>query len=392
MEPFIISFWHDPPLNLARYQELAEGGYTLAAIQARTPDDGKLGLELCRQTGLKAMLIDPRITAAASGASGWQEQVRQAVSDYRGHPALWGYHIQDEPGEPQFAQLGRVHALLRQLDPASIPYINLFPNYANSAQLGTVSYREHLRRFIDVVQPLYLSYDHYAFLEDHEFPIYFENLEIARAEALRAGIPLWQVILSCALFNYRDPTPADLRYGVYTTLAYGGKGLSYYTYWTEEGYGFREGPLDKFGNRTPLFDIIRQLNLEMQHLGPWLNTLVSTRVRHWPDAPVGARLLDGGGIVQEISGGEFVIGEFSDTRGLPWLMVTNRSREHSAWVTLKLRTPLREIAEVARSSGLLRPIARDQGTRAAAAHEDGMVVQFWLAPADGRLMRLNYPM
>ncbi|MCE5258060.1 MAG: hypothetical protein LLG44_03255 [Chloroflexi bacterium] len=389
MEPFIISFWHDPPLNLDRYRELAECGFTLAAVHAQTPAEGKQALELCAQVGLKAMIIDPRITQAVGSPAGWEELVQQAAADYRGHPALWGYYITDEPGAAQFSQLARIHCLLRQVDPAAVPYINLFPNYASSAQLGTVSYREHVRRFIDLVQPLYLSYDHYAFFEDHEFSIYFENLEIARAEALHAGIPFWQIILSCALFNYRDPTPADLRYGVYTTLAYGGKALAYYTYWTADGYSFREGPLNKFGDRTPLYGVIQQLNLEMQHLGPWLNGLISTRVRHWPDAPIGAQVLDDGGIIVEISGGEFVIGEFRDTLGLPWIMVTNRSREHSAWVTIKLRTPYTEISEVARSTGELRPIARDQGTRAAAPLADGMVVQFWLAPADGRLVRLS---
>jgi len=226
------------------------------------------------------------------------------------------------------------------------------------------------------------------FFETHEFPIYFENLEIVREEALRAGIPFWQIILSCALFNYRDPTLADLRYGVYTTLAYGGQALAYYTYWTHDDASFREGPIDKYGARTPMFKVIQQLNLEMQALGPWLNKLTSTRVAHWPEAPIGARLLDGEGIVAEVSGGSVVVGEFESQDGEPWVMVANTDRSASAFITLRLRTPYKQIAEVSRSSGQLRPIARDQGVNAAFGYEDGMVVRFWLAPADGRLMRL----
>ena len=391
MEPFIISFWHDPPVELARYQELADCGFTLAASQAPTPQIGRQVLDLCQQVGIKAMVIDPRIRTDLPQQAGWEKVVRQVVADYAGHPALWGYYLTDEPNLNQFENLARLHTLFRQLDSQAVPYINLFPNYASCDQLGTVDYRQHVRSFVEMVQPLYLSYDHYAFFEDHEFPIYFENLEIIRQEALRAGIPFWNIILSCALFAYRDPTPADLRYGVYTTLAYGGKAMAYYTYWTADGYSFRDGPISTFGTRSEKFATMQQLNLEMQHLGPWLNKLISTKVSHWPDAPQGTTVLDGQGLVAGVSGGQFVIGEFQDDKGQPWLMVTNRDRYHSVWVMLKLRTQMTQIDEVARSTGQLRPIARDGGTTAAAGHEDGMTVQFWLAPADGRLMQLSSP-
>jgi hypothetical protein len=391
MEPFIISFWHDPPVELARYQELADCGFTLAASQAPTPQVGRQVLDLCQQVGIKALIIDPRIRANLPQQAHWEQTVRQVVADYAGHLALWGYYLTDEPGLNQFENLARLHTLFRQLDSQAVPYINLFPNYANCDQLGTVDYRVHVRRFVEMVQPLYLSYDHYAFFEERELPVYFENLEIIRQEALRAGIPFWNVILSCALFSYRDPTPADLRYGVYTTLVYGGKALGYYTYWTQDGYSFRDGPISMYGHRSEKYALLQQLNLEMQHLGPWLNKLISTGVSHWPDAPQGTTLLDGQGLVAEVSGGEFVIGEFRDDKGLPWLMVTNRDRDHSVWVTLKLRTQMTEISEVSRSTGELRPIARDAGTKAAAEYTDGMTVQFWLAPADGRLMQLSSP-
>lgn len=62
-------------------------------------------------------------------------------------------------------------------------------------------------------------------------PEYFENLEIIRRQALRVGVPFWNVILATPHFSYRDPSPADMRWQAYTTLAYGGKGLAYFTYW-----------------------------------------------------------------------------------------------------------------------------------------------------------------
>ena len=63
-------------------------------------------------------------------------------------------------------QAGRLPARERS---GHLAYINLFPTYANSEQLGTkgdveTAYREHLQQFVDVVKPALISYDHYHFL------------------------------------------------------------------------------------------------------------------------------------------------------------------------------------------------------------------------------------
>jgi hypothetical protein len=70
-------------------------------------------------------------------------------------------------------------------------------------------------------------------------------------------------------------------------------------------------------------------------------------------------------------------------------MVVNRDRERAVWTTLVLRTPRVVADEVSRSTGQLRPIARDQAVEAGRRYADGLILQFWLAPADGRLIRLG---
>jgi hypothetical protein len=246
-----------------------------------------------------------------------------------------------------------------------------------------------VQAFVETVQPPILSYDHYALMEWGDRPEYFANLETIRRQALRAGVPFWNVILSTPHFDYRDPSPADLRWQVYTTLAYGGQGIIYFTYCTPDEENYRNGIIGLYGQRTPKYDVVHQLNLEMQHLGPHLQRLTSSGVHHWPDAPQGAISLPGKGLVMSIEGGEFVLGEFIDDEGLSWLMVVNRDRENAAWTTLRLRTQHSVISEVSPKSGQLRSVSRDQGARAEHIYADGMVVSFWLAPAGARLLRLG---
>lgn len=386
---FPISYWAGPPAEATRYQEVAECGFTLAFAGGGTPEEGRQILDWAQQAGLRVLLADPRIHRDLPQQPEWERVVGAVVQDYGQHPALWGYYLTDEPSVAHFPNLAKLTRAFLERDPRHVPYINLFPNYAEADQLGTPDYRAYVRTFVETVRPPVLSYDHYALLEDGDRPEYFENLEIIRAEALRAGIPFWNIILAAALLQYRDPTPADLRYQVYTTLAYGGKGLSYFTYWTIDLENFRHGIISMYGQRTDKFATVQQLNLEMQHLGPHLLGLTSTAVGHWPAAPQGARRVSGEGLVAELDGGQFVVGEFRDASERPWLMVVNRDRERSAYATLRLRTPHREVQEVARSSGALRPIARDLGVEAVHPWREGVQVSFWLAPADGRLLRLG---
>ena len=388
-QAFPISYWVGPPTEMDRIREVAECGFTVLPLMAPTPEELRHGLDLAQQVGVKAMAVDPRIHRGLPDEANWEASVEAVVAAYGAHPALYGYFVTDEPHLREFPKLAQVVAALRQNDPHHDSFINLFPNYASPDQLGTLSYEEHVAAYLDIVRPPVLSYDHYALMEWGDRPEYFENLEVIRRQALRVDVPFWNVILATPHFNYRDPSPADLRRQVYTTLAYGGKGIAYFTYWTMDVENYRDGIISMYGQRTPKYATVQQINWELQRLGPHLLGLTSTRIAHWPDAPRGASTLSGDGVVSAIDGGEFVIGEFSDEAGDAWVMVVNRDRDHAAWTTLQLAVPGALVEEVARSTGELRPISRDQGVDAAQRYADGLVLRFWLAPADGRLLRIS---
>ena len=92
--------------------------------------------------------------------------------------------------------------------------------------MGVKTYEEYVEAFLTNVHPPFLSYDHYALLESGSLRRgYFENLETIRAAALRHGISFWNIVLANAHFNYAEPTLAGLRFQVYTTLAYGARGI-----------------------------------------------------------------------------------------------------------------------------------------------------------------------
>src|SRR5437016_6898285 len=219
-EQYLISFWCGPPpgeTTLARYREIAGAGFNAVLPPCGgpiTPELNRRILELCAQTGLKAVVSDPRLEPGEPepGSSELGAALDGVVADYAKSPALLGYFLQDEPSAGQFSRLAALERGLRERDPKQLAYVNLFPNYASARQLGTATYSAYVRQFLETVRPRFFSFDYYALLKEGERPGYFENLEVIRRESLRSGVPFAAVVLSTPHGPYRDRSEADLRW------------------------------------------------------------------------------------------------------------------------------------------------------------------------------------
>lgn len=396
-DEFIISFWCGPPkaeTTLKRYQEIAECGFTVAlpptdvVNQAERADvqTNKKVLDLCKQTGLKAILLDDRLVRARqANAPDRTRNLDGVLADFAGHQALAGYFLADEPSAGDFPHLGAVSQYLRKKDPKRIPFINLLPNYASPEQLGTKTYDEHVRRFIKTVQPALVSWDHYALLDNHfgisERPEYFENLAIVRKHATEAGLPFVQIILSIPHLLYRDPNEAELHWQVFTTLAYGAKGVLYFTYWTpfhptEKPLGFRNAIIDAQGARTPKYDQVKRLNARVKALAPTLLKLRSMAAYHTDPVPQGAEKLDPKGPVAKAAGGEWLIGWLKDDKN-DYLFLVNRSLKKKSTAQITLAKPAREVEEMSQAKAGETEKARFDSAKA--------LLETSLEPGEGRL-------
>jgi hypothetical protein len=327
---FPLFGWHGvPDPDEANIIGQVECGMTVASFA------GPKALPFCEKHGIPVILSDPRIRHdwTAGNEKELEAGIRAAAKEYGQHPGVFGFYVRDEPGAADFQNLARTAAILREAAPNKLVYINLFPNYASQEQLGTPTYLEHLNRFCDIVKPAFISYDNYfGMLGEEPRPEYFANLETVRQVSLERGVPFWNIILSTPHYGYREPTEWDMHFQVFTTLAYGGKGLSYFTYFTPQGANYRLGPLDQFGGKTPMWNYVRRCNFQVRALAPILLRLRSTGV-YYTNPPAGAdtcRKLPGNTLVKSVSGGNFLVGEFRHEDGSRWFMVVNLDRKNSA--------------------------------------------------------------
>ncbi len=372
---FAIGYWVGPQTAHdaeQRYQEIADANFTVViGTPAIAPAEQ---LRLCERFGLRAVIEAGNASPLPDG------------------PACWGYQLVDEPNASQFADLARRAAAIREERPGRFGYVNLFPNYASREQLGTDTYEEHVRRFVREVKPAVLSMDHYPLMRPDRDgrEAYCENLELFRRVSLEAGIPHWNFFYSMPFNDRLDPTEAQIRWQIFTSIAYGSRGVLYFCYWTPgKGNGgtgeFPKGGalITAEGRKTRHYDEARRINAELRHLGPTLMRLRSTGVaRVRTDAAPGT---GGSGIPRLVSvkgdpAAELIVGTFTHDDGRRAIVLVNHSYSHTAWPTVTFDVETTRIEEVSKSDGTLAPVVDDSPELA------GLQLSF--GPGDGRLFLL----
>lgn len=369
-EFFPLMAWDGVPHDAEVFKTMRECGLTVAGfVQPGS-------LDMCHAAGLKAIVNDARTSNydwTNVDADTARRQAAEVVEAVKNHPAVYGYYLRDEPPASFFPGLAVVSGVVKERHPGAWPYINLFPNYADASQLGTPTYDAYLEKFIEVCKPPILSYDHYALLEGGSMrPNYFANLEAVRRAGLKHKLPTWNIIATVGCLNYRTASPIDLRFQVNTTLAYGYRGIGYFKYFSAPVGNFRDAPIDHFGHKTPAWDMLRYVNLQIEKLAPTLLKLTSDRVYHFGEVPEGCTGPDDQSLVTGV-GGNMLVGDFTHEDGSRYAMIVNKDFVMSTVCGPAYRKASK-VELVSPYTGALVPYEGEQ---------------VWLAPGQAHLLKIT---
>ena len=100
---------------------------------------------------------------------------------------------------------------------------------------------------------------------------------------------------------------------------------------------YRLAAVDQFGNKTPTWDMLRNVNLQLHQLGPVYIGLKSLHVFHYPNVPPDCAGFETSRLVAQLSGDDLVVGEFENPRGRPYVMVVNKSLHHSTSFAIQFK-------------------------------------------------------
>ncbi len=317
-------------------------------------------LELVAKAGLRCLVI------------GWSqgppdyigESVSTAVArTLASNPAVWGYYVMDEPDDKNwkrgavFQQLAERVRQYRSADPEHVAWINM-----------TAATGGFLADYMEVVKPDLLSFDLYRWWARESD--WWRGLEAHREAALGAGVPMivWiESNTSEKRFNAHLAPPEDnatkVRWSVYTSLAYGSKGVQWFLGSTNED--------------------VAKLNAELSSMGPTLIGLKSLHVFHTSDVPrEGMRLPESSWYFTDAK--DLVIGEFVNPgeRDVSYFLIANKSIDDAIDAVFEIRRVVSLVEEVSKKSigRTALPLERRAGATS---------VQLHIAAGDGRLIRVE---
>lgn len=270
-----IGGWDVPINTLEDYQMAKDMGLTHIFIDgvfaSRGTDAYLKQLEYCQQVGLKAILgMD---TSLDNGAG-----VDVDLFDYSAYPAVEMINLWDEPPIEQFPEVNERIAAMKELYEGKdmALYVNLNP--ANPISMTTMtSTEDYLQKFCDQVLPnipgrRILSTDVYPLLYTRgQYVIattWLEHMSQYAHFAKEYGADFHMFIQSYSDGQCREiENREDLTFQIYTDMAFGIKGFTYFTYRKSflEGFGGGCVENDVSCTPTPIYALAQEVNREIQN-------------------------------------------------------------------------------------------------------------------------------
>jgi hypothetical protein len=195
-----------------------------------------------------------------------------------------------------------------------------------------------------------------------------------RRVALAHGLPYLHIVSANQIRPFTPiPSPANLQFQAYTTLAAGYRGVTWYNYF---GPGYKYTPIAPSGEKTLTWLYLRDVNSQVAALAPVMSRLTSTGIFFTTPAPVDGLPPLPGVLVEAVScPTPVMVGEFRHINGDSYVMIVNLSLERSAKFTLTTKEPRQVIQIVSAVDGSLSTFDQKNG--------------LWLTAGQGVLLALG---
>lgn len=281
-----IGLWVTPPpeyQNSDEYRKIREAGMNF--VNGFTYFENSNSrimqvLDYCQQHGLKyfanrGVVADDLARYAQQADAALLKKFTDGIRPYADHPAFAGELLIDEPGKPLFGAVAAFTDAFQKEYPDKMWHVNLLPTYATGA-IRAPNYLDYINSWMEILSPNYISYDSYPLLTDGTIiSDYYYNLDLIRAKSRFKEIPFWTFIQTLSIGDTpgvpdkREPSEADIRWQVWSNLAFGAKGIQYFCYWTP-GSGteqFGDALIGLNGEKTIRYDYVKKLNADINAIG-----------------------------------------------------------------------------------------------------------------------------
>jgi len=324
------------------------------------------------------------------------DYIATLVQHYKDHPAVLGYNLIDEPFGELYPMLKETSDKIKALDPDHMIYTNHYAlndegtHYFSLEGTPPMGYEAYYKDWI-ATNPDIISYDYYPFKKQgFDDKVHYQTLEFFRTQSLLNEIDFWAYIQSVAydIFDILEPNEPQMRFQIYSTLAYGAKGYVYWTYGTPTGdepeLAFIHGAIIRSdGTKNDTYEYARKINGEVLSIGSVLLSLTSVGVYHTGKIPPFTTPLPDDffwQLAEENAALPLIISHFEDEAGRAFIMIVNRDMEQAQPISFLLSGKLQAVKEVCKATGHEIETTYDC--------EEGKL-SVYLEPGDGKLYALG---
>jgi len=280
-------------------------------------------------------------------------------------PGFEGLSIRDEPNRAQMETMAPVFDHFRTALPNALLYVNAHPDTSVDARWGNFggapnpnyTYDQYLEDILTILRPDALSFDYHLLNSNNAtqfnfglFQTWTKHLVKVRAKAMEHNVPYFVYASTFATTGgqFRLASESDLKMQVFSALAFGYKGVQYFTWDSHATEGtISNAILQPDGSPSSVFAHVQGINRQLDVLGPTLRHLTSTDVRFirgraitnnpTPEHMTNWSFNAGGdpnilGIAVQGSGRERngIIGFFEDPNGETYFMLVNTNHRGNA--------------------------------------------------------------
>lgn len=420
-----IGFWNYTDLgrpdqaahmNKAAVKDWADVGFTVPMSPEFDANDPKQVsrisdlLDWCNAQKIKMIVCDPRTRAKRGedmkhAAPDYRKNVTEAIKDFGSRPALFGFHIGDEPDNDMISAFSDCSRILKDASPKLHPFGNLFPvMQVSSKVLCDKAPERYLQDYIKASNTDLVCYDCYTQMltaqrgsntqyGEQGIGNYYENLRVFRSASLGSGVPFWTTLLCIGHLTYRCPTLDDIRWQFNTSVCYGANGILWFFYYMREpNANYRQGPVDEFWHNTQ-----GHYNLSLVHnyfhrtYGDLFTRIVSTKVMFYGKVYGQGRAFEPDSLVSsvrtDLPDHPVLIGEFADAQGYRYVMIVNNSQTTDASITVTF--PGEDVKVY--TWDWYNKLHEGNAFSAIAGRRDktGYTIEHWLAPGQEAVYRVD---
>ena len=321
------------------YRKIKNGGFDfVCSIYSSFPDEADQvlrHLDDAEKADVKLFITDKTAQKGRLDEN-FEKNLEENRKRYASKRSFLGWLVKDEPGSKMFGDLKERCERLSKIDEKAELYVNLLPTYSPGFMLedgyvvenavwekcDPIAYEKYVSDYLKQIKPKFLSYDFYPFDNGESgvsvLPDYFYQLSVAMRAAANEGIPCIPFVQACKFNKWsRNPTREERLWQINTTLAYGAKGIQYFTLWApvNNDYENFEGyPIGAKGELGKEYADVKAFNAWIKKIGEKLKKLAFCGLYASGETPAPIQEID---LIQDdlvtLSGDAFV-GAFQDEK------------------------------------------------------------------------------